>query len=72
MQVKAIAVNRHINLPNGQSLDISVTGNMNEGDVTEDAAKTMLHKVLSTGVVSVLRTLIMSPTKKARQPATVQ
>ena len=71
MHVKAIAVTRHINLPNGQSLDISVTGNMNEGEVTEDAAKTMLHKVLNIGVLSVLRTLIMSP-KKAKQPVTVQ
>ena len=64
MQIKEIAVTKRVNLANGQSIDISVTGSMSEGDASEDTAKLMLSKVLNSGVVNILQKEILKPLRK--------
>ena len=59
--VKEISVTRHINLLDGQSMDISVTGSVREAGIDPELAKVVLLNVLSRGVVTVLKDEILKP-----------
>ena len=72
MQVKKISVKRHINLPDGQGMEIVVTG-CAEAGIDTDLAKLSLLNVLNSGVVTVLINEIVKPIEeKFRLPVQKQ
>ncbi|MCB4791958.1 MAG: hypothetical protein LHV68_08730 [Elusimicrobia bacterium] len=60
MQVKEISVKRHITLPDGQGMDIAVSGCAEIG-VDMELAKLELQNVLNSGVLTVLKNEILRP-----------
>ncbi|MCB4791685.1 MAG: hypothetical protein LHV68_07330 [Elusimicrobia bacterium] len=60
MQVKEISVKKHINLPDGQGMDIAVSGCAEIG-LDMNLAKLELQNVLNSGVLTVLKNEILRP-----------
>jgi hypothetical protein len=61
VNVKEVSVTRHINLLDGQSMDISVTGSVSESGIDSQSAKMVLLNVLNSGVITVLKNEIVKP-----------
>jgi hypothetical protein len=60
MLVKEISVKKHINLPDGQGMEIAVSGCAEIG-VDMEVAKLELQNVLNSGVLTVLKNEILRP-----------
>lgn len=67
MNIREITVTRHINLPDGQSTDILITGHMSEPGLSIESAKVVLLNVLNTGLVNILRNDIVKPLEEKFQ-----
>jgi len=61
INVKEISVTKHINLLDGQSMDISVTGSVKESGIHPESARLVLMNVLNSGVITVLKNEIVKP-----------
>jgi hypothetical protein len=60
MQVKEIFVKKHINLPDGQNMEISVSG-LAEVGIDMELAKLAMRNVVNSGVIAVLVNEIIKP-----------
>jgi hypothetical protein len=60
MQVKEIFVKKYINLPDGQSMEISVSG-LAEVGIDMELAKHAMRNVVNSGVIAVLVSEILKP-----------
>jgi hypothetical protein len=60
MQVKELFVKKYINLPDGQGMEISVSGHAEVG-IDMELAKLAMQNVVNSGVVAVLVSEIIKP-----------
>jgi len=60
MQIKEVSVTKHINLPDGQEMDVTVSGHTEAGMDTETARLALIN-VVNSGVITVLKNEILRP-----------
>jgi len=69
MQVNKISIKKRVKLPDGQSMEIALSGSVNKTGIDVDAAKLLLQNVLNSGVITILRDEIVKPLEaKHRKP----
>jgi len=61
MQVNKISVKKRVKLPDGQSMEIALSGCVNKTGIDADSAKLLLQNVLNSGVITILRNELVKP-----------
>ena len=61
MQINKISVKKRVKLPDGQSMEIALSGCVNKTGIDAASAKLLLQNVLNSGVITILRDEIVKP-----------
>jgi hypothetical protein len=61
MQVNKISVKKRVKLPDGQSMEIALSGYVNKTGIDDASAKLLLQNVLNSGVITILRNELVKP-----------